>query len=99
MRKKIIEDGRDIIKVLYMHTYIVVKFNTFFKAAHGKIKECANLKASFLSILSKCLPNIDTLSEDSLYNVFTRKLCNTRIQEFISSTKQQMAFKKGLAPQ
>jgi len=55
------------------------------------------LKTSFLSTLSKCLPNMDTFSEDRLDNVFTvftRKLCNTRIQEFISSTKQQMASKK-----
>ena len=33
----------------------------------------------------------------SVYEEFTQKLCNTRNQEFISSTKQQLATKKGLA--
>ena len=71
-----------------------------FQAAHDKIKSCTSLKLSFLSTLSDCLPNIDTFSKDAIDNVFTvftRKLCNTRIQEFISSAKQQMASKKGLA--
>ena len=85
-------------------TWLGIKYanqvNSFFKAPHEKIKECTNLKISFLSKLSKCLPNITTFSEDTIdnvYNVFTRKVCNTRIQEFISSAKQQMASKIGLA--
>ncbi|XP_065912862.1 uncharacterized protein [Dysidea avara] len=70
------------------------------KAAHEKIKSCSSLEGCFLSTLSKRLPNMDTFSTealDNVFTVFTRKLCNTRIQEFISSTKQQMASKKGLA--
>ena len=34
---------------------------------------------------------------NSVFDVLVRKLCNTRIQEFISSAKQQFASKKGLA--
>jgi len=78
--------------------YVVVIFT--FQAAHEKVNECSDLKESFLKALTIRLPNISTLSKDALDNVFsifTRKLCNTRIQEFISSTKQQMASKKGLA--
>ena len=33
----------------------------------------------------------------NVFNTFTRKLCNTRIQEFQSTTKQHLATKKGLA--
>ena len=33
----------------------------------------------------------------NVYHELIRKVCNTRIQEFISSTKQKMAAKKGLA--
>ena len=50
--------------------------------------------------LSQKLPNLDIFSEGilkSIYEEFTWKLCNTRIWEFISSTKQQLATKKGLA--
>jgi len=42
----------------------------------------------------------DSESEMALNNVYeelTRKLCNTRIQEFLSATKQEFATKKGLA--
>ena len=34
---------------------------------------------------------------NNVYNTFVRKVCNTRIQEVISASKQQMASKKGLA--
>ena len=43
---------------------------------------------------------MDFLSTEGLDGVFqemTRKLCNTRIQEFISWTKQETAASKGLA--
>ena len=33
----------------------------------------------------------------NIYNELSRKLCNTRIQEFLSATKQDSAAKKGLA--
>ena len=43
---------------------------------------------------------MDLLSTEALNDVFqeiTRKLCNTRIQEFISYTKQKKAASKELA--
>ena len=33
---------------------------------------------------------------NSIYEELTRKLCNTRIQEVLSATKQELAAKKGL---
>ena len=33
----------------------------------------------------------------NIYNELSRKLCNTRIQEFLSATKQDLAAKKALA--
>ena len=59
-----------------------------------------SLKMMFLTTLEERLPNIGTFSQDALdnvYNVFVRKLCNTRVQEVVSATKQQMVSKKGLA--
>ena len=37
------------------------------------------------------------MAVDNIYEEFTRKLCNTRIQEFLSATKQELAMKKGMA--
>ena len=34
---------------------------------------------------------------DNVYNEWTRKLCNARIQEFVMATKQEFAAKKGFA--
>ena len=54
----------------------------------------------FQAALEQRLPNFSTISKiavNKVYDVLVRKLCNTRIQEFISSTKQQIAAKKGLA--
>ena len=33
----------------------------------------------------------------TIYDELTRKLCNTRVQEFLPATKQNLAAKKGLA--
>ena len=58
------------------------------------------LQEMFKATLASKLPNIDTFSEGAVKNVFSvfvRKLCNTRIQEFLSATKQELATKKGLA--
>ena len=33
----------------------------------------------------------------TVYDELSRRLCNTRIQEFLSATKQDLAAKKGLA--
>ena len=91
------QDGSDIIKS--SHNQILSYQVLLLQVAHEKVKEQADLKSSFLKILEERLPNINTISKDSLENVFTvftRKICNTRIQEFISSMKQQMASKKRL---
>ena len=34
---------------------------------------------------------------NNIYEEWTRKLCNARIQEFLLATKQELASKKGLA--
>jgi len=54
----------------------------------------------FKDQLSQKLPNFATFDEvvvKDVYEEFTTKLCNTRIQEFVSATKQQLATKKGTA--
>jgi len=54
----------------------------------------------FKSALASKLPNIDTFTEAAIINVFrvfVGKVCNTRVQEFLSATKQELATKKGLA--
>ena len=64
------------------------------------MQEQDSLKESFLQILAGRLPNVSTFSEEAVntvYNVLVRKLCNTRVQEVVSTVKQQMASKKGLA--
>lgn len=70
------------------------------QVAHSTITTNRSIEEAFKTALSKKLLNLDVFSEGILKSVcedFTRKLCNTRIQEFISSTKQQLATKKGLA--
>ena len=37
------------------------------------------------------------IAVDNIYEEFTRKLCNTRIQEFLSASKPEFAAKKGMA--
>ena len=72
----------------------------FLKIAHDKVKKQSEVEISFKEILAQQLPNFETFSEDALnnvYDIFVRKVCNTRIQEIISASKQQMASKKGLA--
>ena len=68
--------------------------------AHSTITAQQHLEGLFKTTVAQRLPNIETFSEDnvrSVYEEFTKKLCNTRIQEFISATKQQLATKKGAA--
>ena len=64
------------------------------------LKSRSHIQEMFKTALAGRLPNFNTISDTAVKKVFdvlTRKLCNTRIQEFISSTKQQLAAKKGLA--
>ena len=70
------------------------------QVAHDTISANHSTEETFKIALSQKLPNLNVFSEGiikSVYEEFTRKLCNTIIQEFISSTKQQLATKKGLA--
>ena len=58
-------------------------------------------RTEFLNALSKRLPMTTFNSEsdmalNNVYEELTRKLCNMRIQEFLSATKQEFATKKGL---
>ena len=59
-----------------------------------------NLKGEFLSLVRCRLPGtmnlLNTEALDGVFQEMTRKLCNTRIQEFISWTKQKKAASKGL---
>ena len=70
--------------------------------AHGKINNKTDLKDTFLTELRLLLPDVefDTISQDAMETIYVelaRKLCNIRIQEFLSATKQDLAAKKGLA--
>ena len=68
--------------------------------AHNKISEHISLKDKFLTALHLPDVTLDADSEDAMttiYDELARKLCNTRIQEFVSVTKQDLAAKKGLA--
>lgn len=71
------------------------------QAAHKKLQEeKPKYQDKFRVALASKLSNIDTFSDgvlDNVLNTFARKICNTRIQEFMSATKQQLATKKGLA--
>ena len=71
-----------------------------FQVAHSLLDSQGHLEQLFRNTLSQRMLNIDSINEDvltSVYKEFTRKICNTRIQEFVSSTKQQFATKKGVA--
>ena len=59
-----------------------------------------NLKETFMMLVCDSDTNLnDTLAKDIdiIYHDMTRKLCNIRIQEFLSSQKQKNASEKGLA--
>ena len=84
------------------HTNVL--FNLYFsplQATHGRLQQNSEDHLQmFQAALAQKLPNIDTFAEAAVMNVFSifiRKVCNTRIQEFLSATKQELATKKGLA--
>ena len=69
------------------------------QVAHKVLETHSDIQETFKAAFAQRLPNFNTIAERAASNVFdvlVRKLCNTRIQEFISSTKQQFADKKGL---
>ena len=55
----------------------------------------------FMKLLEERMPSvghdIDSSAKDNVYQEMVCKLCNTRIQEFLSSQKQRMASEKGHA--
>ena len=64
-----------------------------FQTAHEKVQEQDSLKESFLQILAGRLPNVHAFSEEAVntvYNVLVCKLCNTHVQEVVSTVKQQL---------
>ena len=69
--------------------------------AHNEVKVATNLKEQFTDLLHSLLPEV-TLDADiedainSIYDELTRKLCNIRIQEFLSATKQELTVKIGV---
>jgi len=63
------------------------------------VKAATHLKQQFEESLKLLLPDVtlDPESEDAnttIYNELVRKLCNIRVQQFVSSTKQNLATKK-----
>lgn len=69
-----------------------------FQVAHEKIQG----QSRFFDTFREALPtNMATIYSDeainNVFNAFTRRLCNTRIQEFLLATKQHLTTKKGLA--
>ena len=65
--------------------------------AHSIVNERNILKETFLMVLSdfEKLKDISCSAKDIVYSDMTRKLCNIRIQEFLSSQKH--ASEKGYA--
>jgi len=64
--------------------------------AYGKMKDNVNVYDQFLTLL---LPDIeyDTNNQDAMETIYEEilwKLCNIRIQEFLSATKQDLVAKK-----
>ena len=50
--------------------------------------------------LSELIPvenDLDPLAAENIYEEMIRKLCNIRIQEFLSSLMQRLALEKGCA--
>ena len=59
------------------------------------MNERSSLKKTFLSLMEDS--DTDVSAKDIVYKDMTRKLCNIRIQEYLSSQKQRFASEKGQA--
>ena len=59
------------------------------------MNERSSLKETFLSLMEDS--DTDVSAKDIVYKDMTRKLCNIRIQEYLSSQKQRFASEKGQA--
>ena len=87
-----------VVKILFLVIYVYV----LFQVTHAELKKADSLKDEFTTTLKSHLPAIamDLESEEAIvriYNEFSRKICNARVQEYLSATKQEFAAKKGLA--
>lgn len=70
-----------------------------FQVAHSMIDKKGSLKRNFIT-LTNSLHSIEgdlTASKDIVYKEIVSKLCNIRIQEFLSAQKQRYATDKGCA--
>ena len=60
------------------------------QVVHNKVRNQAKLEDTCREALATRSPNMETVYSDeainNVYNTFTRKVCNTRIQEFLSAT-------------
>ena len=68
--------------------------------AHALVQKRTVPREKFLELLNDLMPNFSSLSNSAIHNVyeeFVRKLCNTRLQEFLSVQKQKFASDKGRA--
>lgn len=66
--------------------------------AHTLVQKRTVPREKFLELLNDLMPNFSSLSNSAIHNVyeeFVRKLCNTRMQEFLSVQKQKFDLDKG----
>lgn len=80
------------VHVTYSPTYLV-------KVTTAELIQQKVLFDCFIDALSKRVKDIDKESEaiSVVYNEFSRKLCNTRLNEFVVVHKQLAAVKEGKA--
>uniref|UniRef100_A0A1X7U8E3 Uncharacterized protein n=1 Tax=Amphimedon queenslandica TaxID=400682 RepID=A0A1X7U8E3_AMPQE len=72
--------------------------NELIKVAHLLASETTHLKSTFIQLLEKKMvleKDIEKQAAVNVYQEMLRKLCNTWIQEFISSLQQKIASEKG----
>ena len=68
------------------------------QVAHLLASETTHLKPTFIQLLEKKMLLENDFEKQAAVNVYDemlRKLCNTRIQEFISSLQQKIPSEKG----
>ena len=92
------EHKDDLIKVCIPFTICIDnKFAIIsVEVAHAYVKKQGQLKDEYLNHLKQILPaetdlDLFSISIDNVYEDMVRKLCNIRIQEFLSSQQQKIA--------
>lgn len=70
-----------------------------FQVAHSFVNAQENLRILLITLTSSLqMTDVDiSAAQDTLYKEMISKLCNTRIQEFLSAQKQRYAAIKGCA--